>query len=126
MRHTPVSDRRAERARRTRPAVVVLHQVCPDNRCCLREINAGMEEEGVPFRVEEAQTGSAAELAHAAAHASTLDVGVGVDAAGNICVHHAKLPPDAPALTGPPQHARSLGHNAARLVTGIPFKNVAQ
>jgi hypothetical protein len=128
MRATPVSDRRAERARRTRPAVVVLHQVCPDSRCCLRELTAGMEEEGVPFRVEEAaaEAGGAAELAHAAAHASTLDVGIGVDAAGHICVHHAKLPPDAPALTGPPRHARSLGHNAARLVTGIPFKKVAQ
>lgn len=126
MRPTPVSDRRAERARRTRPAVVVLHQVCPDS--CLRELTAGMEEEGVPFRVEEAEAaaGGAAELAHAAAHASTLDVGIGVDAAGHICVHHAKLPPDAPALNGPPRHARSLGHNAARLVTGIPFKKVAQ
>jgi Dehydratase medium subunit len=136
MRPTHVSDRRAERARRTRPAVVVLHQVCPDSRCCLRELTAGLEEEGVPFRVEEAEAagaaeaeaeaGGAAELAHAAAHASTLDVGIGVDAAGHICVHHAKLPPDAPALTGPPRHARSLGHNAARLVTGIPFKKVAQ
>jgi hypothetical protein len=125
MRPTPVSDRRAERARRTRPAVVVLHQVCPDSGC-LRELTAGMEEEGVPFRVEEAEAGGAAELAYAAAHASTLDVGIGVDTAGHICVHHAKLPPDAPALTGPPRHARSLGHNAARLVTGIPFKKVAQ
>jgi hypothetical protein len=126
MRATPVSDRRAERARRTRPAVVVLHQVCPDSGFCLRELTAGMEEEGVPFRVEKAEAGGAAELAHAAAHASTLDVGIGVDAAGHICVHHSKLPPDAPALTGPPEHARSLGHNAARLVTGIPFKKVAQ
>jgi hypothetical protein len=105
--------------------VVVVHQPCPDDRCRLREISAGMEEEGVPFSVEEAEIGSAVELAHAAAQASMLDVGVGVDAAGNICVHHAKLPPDAPALAGPPRLARSLGHNAARLVTGIPFKSVA-
>jgi hypothetical protein len=126
MRRTPMSDRRMDRAGRTRPTVVVLHRPGPGNRCCLRQINAGIEEEGVPFRVEEAETGSVAELAYAAAQASTLGVGVGVDAAGNICVHHAKLPPDAPALTGPPQHARSLGHNAARLVIGIPFKSVAQ
>lgn len=128
MRPTPVTDRRAERAYRTRPAIVVLHRVGPDGECCLRELTAGMEEEGVPFRVEEAEAeaGGAVELAHAAAHASTLDVGIGVDTAGHICVHHAKLPPDAPALTGPPQHPRSLGHNAARLVTGIPFKQVAQ
>jgi hypothetical protein len=75
-------DRRADRAGRTRPAVVVLHQPCPDDRCRLREISAGMEEEGVPFSVEEAEIGSAVELAHAAAQASMLDVGVGVDAAG--------------------------------------------
>ena len=126
MRPTHMSDRRADRVRRTRPMVVVLHRSGPDNRCCLRQISAGLEEEGVPFRAQEAATGSAAELAYAAAHASTLGVGVGLDAAGNICVHHAKLPPDAPALTGPPQQARSLGHNAARLVTGVPFKNVTQ
>jgi hypothetical protein len=91
---------------------------------CLREIGAGMEEEGVPYRTETVSEGRACELAFAAALASSLDVGVGVDGEGNICVHHAKLPPDAPALAGPASSGRVMGHNAARLVTGIPFKNV--
>ncbi|MDP9848752.1 glycerol dehydratase reactivase beta/small subunit family protein [Streptosporangium lutulentum] len=124
MHHAPVDDRRSDRAGRDRPAVTVLHRPDPGTRRLLREITAGMEEEGVPYRVEEAADGGdgARELALAAAQASTLDVGIGVDAAGYICVHHAKLPPDAPAAAGPPSSARTMGHNAARLVVGIPFK----
>ncbi|GII29984.1 glycerol dehydratase reactivase beta/small subunit family protein [Planotetraspora mira] len=106
---------------RNRPAVVVLCR--PGNLHCLRELGAGMEEEGVPFRTEDATGGSAVELAFAAAQASNLDVGVGVDDAGSVCVHHAKLPPDMPALAGRAADARTLGHNAARLVVGIPFKD---
>ncbi|GII42042.1 glycerol dehydratase reactivase beta/small subunit family protein [Planotetraspora phitsanulokensis] len=139
---------------RIRPEVVVLCRPDPRNRRCLRELGAGMEEEGVPFRVEDATEdgtelevgdgaddgtdhgvghgaddgaghgtgGGAVELAFAAAQASHLDVGVGVDATGNVCVHHAKLPPDAPALSGTASDARVMGHNAARLVVGVPFK----
>lgn len=147
---------------RNRPAVVVFCHPAPGNRRRLREIEAGMEEEGVPYRVEDgyvgtedgrvgvedgrvrvengrvgvedgrvrvedghvgdAAGGGARELAFAAAQASALGVGVGVDAVGNICVHHAKLPPDAPAVAGTAPDARVMGHNAARLVVGVPFK----
>jgi hypothetical protein len=122
MHHAPANDRHSDRAGRNRPAVVLLHHPDLGDRRCLREINAGMEEEGVPCRIENAAGGGARELAFAAAQASNLDVGIGVDAAGYICVHHAKLPPDAPAAAGPPSSARTMGHNAARLVVGIPFK----
>jgi propanediol dehydratase-reactivating factor small subunit len=164
MHHAPVNDRHSDRAGRNRPVVVLFHHPDLGNRHCLREINAGMEEEGVPCRIESvphraenesyrtkdesyrtkdgayraedgpyraedgwwpagnAADGGARELAFAAAQASNLDVGIGVDAAGYICVHHAKLPPDAPAVAGPPSSARTMGHNAARLVVGIPFK----
>jgi hypothetical protein len=107
---------------RQRPEVVVRCHPDLGDRRCLREIGAGMEEEGVPFRTEYEEAGSAVELAFAAAQASHLDVGVGVDAVGNVCVHHAKLPPHAPAATGGAGSARTMGHNAARLVVGIPFK----
>jgi hypothetical protein len=120
---THLTDRRAERAGRNRPVVVVRYQLDPRNARPLWEIGAGLEEEGVPFRTEDGAEGSAAALAYAAAQASPLGVGVGVSAEGNVCVHHAKLPPNAPALVGPPQTARTMGHNAARLVTGIPLKN---
>ena len=118
-----VSDRRAERStERTRPAMLVFYQSSTANRSFLRQMRAGMEEEGVPFRMEQADDSTAAEMAYAAAQASTLDVGVGVDVDGTIYVQHAKLPLNAPALVGSPQSARMMGHNAARLVNGTPFK----
>ena len=123
MHHAPVQDRRADRTGRRRPAVLVCHDPAVSARACLYQIAAGLEEEGVPFRVEEGG-GSATELAYAAAQASDLDVGVGVGAAGDVCVHQAKLPPGSPALSGPPEAARTMGHNAARLVKGIPFKDL--
>ncbi|GAA4203352.1 hypothetical protein GCM10022252_60880 [Streptosporangium oxazolinicum] len=121
------------RAERDRPAVVVFRHPDRGNRHPLREIAAGLEEEGVPYRVEDGPAADtrdmadrdARELAFAAALESTLDVGVGLDAAGNICVHHAKLPPDAPAVAGTASDARVMGHNAARLVVGVPFKQQA-
>ncbi|MHA6792336.1 glycerol dehydratase reactivase beta/small subunit family protein [Pseudonocardia bannensis] len=94
----------------------------------LREVCAGAEEEGVPTRVEPAgdrEVRDAAALAHSAALASGLEVGVGIDAGGIIAVHHAKLPPGAPAhVTSPgagPPDWRRAGQVAARIVTGLPI-----
>jgi hypothetical protein len=105
------------------PVIVVRHAGAPVT--AVREVRAGAEEEGVPTRVEYAATGAAAELAHAAALDSPLEVGVGIDATGGVAVHHATLPPDAPALAvtadpGPP-HWRRAGAVAARIVTGLPI-----
>lgn len=106
----------------SRPAVVLVYLPAAGNRRALRELAAGLEEEGVPFRLEQADHGTAVHLANRAARTSPLGVGVGVDQAGQICVQVAKRPEHAPALTGPPMLARLLGHNAARLVTGVPLK----
>ena len=118
MHGTSPSSRRAEQAR---PAVLVYCALAPDDLGG-RELDAGMEEEGVPRRLVTVPDAPAVTLAHAAAQASNLDVGVGMDSAGNISVHHAKLPPGKPALNGSRRSARLLGHNAARLVSGKPFK----
>ncbi|WP_037322914.1 glycerol dehydratase reactivase beta/small subunit family protein [Amycolatopsis thermoflava] len=100
------------------PAVVLR---CLDAKSpVLREIRAGLEEEGVPLVVEEVSGGDALVLGYAAACLSSLDVGIGV--ADEVCVHHAKRPAGSPALTGPLSRARVLGHNAARMVVGIPLK----
>jgi hypothetical protein len=115
-------DRRAQRAERVRPAVVVRYLPGGAHRASLREVTAGLEEEGVPWRLEECGRGTAVELAFGAARASTLGVGLGVDAEGAVSVHHAKLPAARPVATGAAERARVLGHNAARLVVGIPFK----
>ena len=114
----PPSSKRAEESR---PAVLVYCALAPDDPG-RRELDAGMEEEGVPRRIVVAPDAPAVSLAHDAAQASNLDVGVGMDRAGNISVHHAKLPPEKPALSGSRRTARLLGHNAARLVSGKPFK----
>ncbi|MEU6642115.1 glycerol dehydratase reactivase beta/small subunit family protein [Saccharomonospora sp. NPDC046836] len=109
-------------AERHRPSVVVRCTV--PGADSVRGIRAGLEEEGVPVRVEPAPSDDAAVLAFAAAQASSLGVGIGVDDAGTVCLHHAKRPPGSPVLSGPPAVARVLGHNAARLVVGLPLKTL--
>lgn len=110
------------------PVIVVRHGRAP--AVALREVRAGAEEQGVPTRVDEGAPDAATALAHTAALASPLEVGVGIDGAGGVAVHHATLPPDAPALAlgaldvtadaGPPQWRRA-GAVAARIVTGLPI-----
>lgn len=92
----------------------------------VHEVLAGIEEEGVPA-IHERRTGDddAHELARAAAARSSLGVGVGVDARGAVSVQHEKLPGTIAGLFS--EHtaaARTLGHNAARIVVGIPLRVV--
>jgi hypothetical protein len=118
-----VSDRRAVE----RPSVVIYRHPGA-SPAVLHEVCAGAEEEGVPTRVEpvgDADGRDAPALAHPAALDSRLEVGVGIDAGGVIAVHHAKLPPAAPAhvtspTAGPPDWRRA-GQVAARIVTGLPI-----
>ncbi|MET0473830.1 MAG: glycerol dehydratase reactivase beta/small subunit family protein [Mycobacterium sp.] len=95
-----------------------------------REVLAGIEEEGVPYVVEmptgeDAHT-HAHELALRAAGRSSLSVGVGIDDCGRVCVQHQKLADRLPGLFSPDAAdrglARALGHNAARIVVGIPLR----
>lgn len=88
---------------------------------------AGIEEEGVPHAVVRVGHGAATELAQLAAVRSPLDVGVGVDDLGGVCVHAEMLPEPLPELTSSAADraaARALGHNAARIVVGLPLKAV--
>jgi hypothetical protein len=110
-----------------RPSIVI-HRHPGSAPAVLHEVCAGAEEDGVPTRVEpvgDTNQLDAAALAHSAALESKLEVGVGIDAGGTIAVHHAKLPPGAPAhLTSPaagPLDWRRAGQVAARIVTGLPI-----
>lgn len=111
------------RERTVPPTVVVL---CAAPTASAREVLAGIEEEGVPHSVHtvDGDGQDAVTLAHRAARLSPLDVGVGVDEHGRVCVHHTKLPAASPVelSTRAPGEARRLGHNAARVVVGIPLK----
>jgi hypothetical protein len=95
-----------------------------------REVLAGIEEEGVPSSSQpaaEADRGiAAADLAARAAMQSPLQVGVGVSASGDICVCHAKLARPVFELSAgsPNAAARTMGHNAARIVAGLPLKSL--
>ncbi len=99
-----------------KPHILVL-SAGPDH--LVREISAGLEEEGVPFEIVAQKSGAALDLAHRAAQRSPLEVGVGVDATGLTIVHHAKLPLGKPVTQT--RAARRAGQNAARLVIGAPL-----
>lgn len=105
----------------------------------LRELRAGLEEEGVPCRVramsaseagaddDASEPRDAVALAHAAARLSPVSVGIGLDADA-AALHLPQLPAAEPLLRLPvenvPERMRALGHNAARLVKGAPLKEL--
>ena len=108
------------------PAVVVAYRRHPDCAQALREVCAGIEEEGVHSRTVALEATDAAALAYEAAMRSQLGVGVAVDE-DELCVHAAALPADAPlerVRVGSYERAcqRHVGHNAARLVKVMPLK----
>jgi hypothetical protein len=106
-----------------RPAVVVASVAAS---AVEDAVLAGIEEEGVPCVVERSATGAAVELARSAALRSPLGVGVGIDAAGTVCVQPEKVADVIPELVSAAgvAAARILGHNAARICVGLPLRLV--
>ncbi|SDN57734.1 glycerol dehydratase reactivase beta/small subunit family protein [Geodermatophilus sp. DSM 45219] len=113
-----------------RPAVLVYrHPGAPTP--VLRQVCAGVEEEGVPTDVvdvpgpDDAPPPSAVALAHAAAGESRLGVGIGLDSSGAAAVHHGTLPEGTPVDTTParafPSDWRRVGRTAARVVKHLPL-----
>jgi hypothetical protein len=93
----------------------------------LQPVFFGMEEEGIPFEVQQCPSGEAVGVAKEAAHMSPLNVGIGVDAEkGTIVLHHRDLPADQPLFVlrlgeASSGQLRRLGINAARLVKSEPL-----
>ena len=86
----------------------------------------GLEEEGIPFEIQEVGDGPAADLAKRAADGSPLHVGIGLGGKGEVVLHHHDLPAAEPlfSMTASPAESvalRHLGLNAARLVKGQPL-----
>ena len=113
-----------------RPAVLVYrHPAAPAP--VLRQVCAGVEEEGVPTDVvdvpgpDDAPPPSAVALAHAAAGESRLGVGIGLDSSGAAVVHHGTLPERTPVAAAPagaaPSDWRRAGRIAARVVKHLPL-----
>ncbi|MGE5454862.1 MAG: glycerol dehydratase reactivase beta/small subunit family protein [Methylocystaceae bacterium] len=108
-----------------RPRVIICttsSDYCEDR---IRELQAGLEEEGVPHAVLRGNDGDVSNLAWQGANASQLGVGLGVSPYG-LCIHYHKLPESEPLFTtddaGDEETWRRFGSNAARLVKGLPFK----
>lgn len=87
----------------------------------------GIEEEGVPFEVREViRCEYANELAKQAAQNSALNVGIVVNGAEEIILHHRDLPVGMPLFAFSdrffePVRLRRLGTNAGRLAKGQPL-----
>ncbi|MCZ8641255.1 glycerol dehydratase reactivase beta/small subunit family protein [Escherichia albertii] len=89
------------------------------------EVLLGIEEEGIPFHIQQIPSGEVIDSAWQAARQSPLLVGIACDRE-KLIVHYKNLPTSAPLFTLMYQqdnHARrSISNNAARLVKGIPFR----
>lgn len=108
------------------PTIVVLVAGEPDPGAApLRQLLAGIEEEGVPYEVVPATSTSAGALAADAALRSTLAVGVGVADDGTVAVTHRTLSADQPIVElgarVDDEVVRSAGRSAARVVVGLPL-----
>ncbi len=90
-------------------------------------IEHGIEEEGVSWVVQSGFEDDVVAIAHEAAVASSLDIGVCVTANSRAVVHHKRLADDDPIFDvsdAAPERARRLGSNAARLAKGTPLKPI--
>ena len=114
-----------------KPVVVIYYQndsgELPEKDARIREVKAGLEEEGIPCTVKNVPDGisGATALAYQGARDSQLSVGVGLSNT-EIAIHYARLPEDQPLFLLSEQGTsfiwRQIGYNAARLVKGTPFK----
>ena len=108
-----------------RPSIIISAFLHTGIEVKLRELQAGMEEEGVPCTLVTGEQSDPIALAFKGAQASPLGVGVGISPAG-MCIHYHKLPENQPLFVlenqGESAEWRRYGYNAARLVKGLPFK----
>ncbi len=105
------------------PAIVVME--IGDCITTWDEVLLGIEEEGIPFRIQHIPSGEVIDSAAGCSSISLL-VGIACDQE-KLIVHYKNLPASAPLFTLMYQqdnHAgRSIGTNAARTVKGFPSGN---
>lgn len=89
----------------------------------------GLEEEKIPFSIEQRDFSTATEAAYIAANTSSLNVGIGY-VKNEVALHYKNLAPETPyqsiqrVVTCPPLILKRFGGNAARLVKGVPFNSI--
>lgn len=97
------------------------------NESDIEEILWGIEEEGIPFTFKNIDLEESKKLGKLAANDSKLSVGIGIDNKGNISLTMDKLKEENPLFhieKNSEINLRSLGSNAARLIKGMPLKNI--
>ena len=102
---------------------IMIYTARPD-ASLLREICAGIEEEGVLFEVVSALAGDATVLAAAASDASVLGSGVAL-CGTTVALHIKGMERGRTVLqyeNATPQKARDVGANSARIIKKLPFK----
>ncbi len=105
-----------------RPTIMI-YTARPDE-ALLREVCAGIEEEGVLYEVVPALAGDATVLAAAASDASVLGSGVAV-CGTTIALHIKGMEKGRTVLSyesATLSHARDAGANSARVIKRLPFK----
>ncbi|MCI1553205.1 MAG: glycerol dehydratase reactivase beta/small subunit family protein [Levilactobacillus sp.] len=93
----------------------------------LKPLLNGIEEEQIPFSLQSIAVKDTVSRAYQAALASRLSVGIAYDNKRYV-IHYKNLPEQEPLFdvtVVDAKQLRALGANAARLVKGIPFKNLS-
>lgn len=107
------------------PAIVI--SAIGDSLSVWNEVLLGIEEEGIPFIIRPQADSDVTHSAWQAARQSPLLVGIACDKE-TLVVHYKNLPASAPLFTLTYRQnsldRRSAGNNAARLVKGIPFRDL--
>ncbi|MGX7204253.1 glycerol dehydratase reactivase beta/small subunit family protein [Enterococcus pingfangensis] len=111
-----------------RPVVVIyLSQISLAEE--IQYVLYGLEEEQIPYSLEQENLSTAVEAAYAAANQSSLNVGIGY-VNNEVALHYKNLAPETPyqaiqrVVTCPSLLLKKFGGNAARLVKGVPFKSI--
>ncbi|ALR77212.1 glycerol dehydratase reactivase beta/small subunit family protein [[Enterobacter] lignolyticus] len=107
------------------PAIVI--SPLGDSIQTWNDVLLGIEEEGIPFVIQPQDDSDVTRSAWLAARRSPLLVGIACDRE-TLVVHYKNLPASAPLFTLTYRQnsldRRRTGNNAARLVKGIPFRDL--
>lgn len=110
-----------------RPTIKVFTSADHGRQDALRQLQYGIEEEGLPYEVKIGSDEDAVDLAWDASRQSRLEVGLGLDS-DTMVLHFGKLEASKPLFKiparAPYEAVRAMGANAARLVKRLPFKPV--
>lgn len=92
------------------------------------DILYGIEEEGIPYCIKRDSVDNSNSLAFIGANKSKLSVGIGIDSKGYISLTMDKLKEGTSLfidnLKSDEKTKRAFGSNGARLVKGMPLKNL--